>query len=326
MAESEGPNYESGECSQCNSEYVDLRKHWSLSSSCSTPEGRGTYATVECPTCGEEHEKERYELEDNERSFCSTECRDEGIKSGKEVECAQCGDLVYKPACHLDEAGGYDIDNHFCDKECEQAFKRENWRGEEHPCWNGGGVELECGTCGDAFVVKPAKKDTASFCSRECVPHHKYGPEGTQQSVDEVEYECGWCDDPVWRKPYNKKGANTFCSPECFTKWQSEEKRGHGNPAWKGGKSGINAVRRMLGERSWNAHAREARRNAGHVCESCGRFQPHRELSAHHIVPVASGGTHGKWNLMALCENCHGQADAFIREYTEPHLLKFVDE
>jgi len=138
MAQSESPNYESGECPNCGDEYVDLRKHWSLSTSCSAPSGRGTFAVVECANCGMEHKKERYELRDNENTYCSPECRDEGIRTGEMVECSNCGTEVYKPECHLSEMGDYGIDHHFCDKECEQEWKRANWVRENHPHWQGG--------------------------------------------------------------------------------------------------------------------------------------------------------------------------------------------
>lgn len=168
MAESDTVNRQSGVCDQCGDEYVDLRKHWSLSSSCSAPEGKGTYAVVECSNCGEEHEKERYELRDNEESYCSRQCRNEGMKTGGHVECAWCGSDVYKPDCHTDSAGNYSIDNHFCDKECEGKFKSENWCGEKHPNWSGGTETVECEVCGDEYEVKPSEVAKTRFCSLDC--------------------------------------------------------------------------------------------------------------------------------------------------------------
>jgi len=38
-------------------------------------------------------------------------------------------------------------------------------------------------------------------------------------------------------------------------------------------------------------------------CAAAGRITPAREV--HHIVPLASGGTHGEDNLLALCSPCH---------------------
>jgi len=42
------------------------------------------------------------------------------------------------------------------------------------------------------------------------------------------------------------------------------------------------------------------------LCEQCaaaGQIVAAREV--HHIIPLASGGTHAKENLMALCKPCH---------------------
>lgn len=225
MAESTAPNYESGECSQCGSEYTDLRKHWSLSSSCSTPEGRGTYATVKCAHCGKEHQKERYELQENEHSYCSPECRNEGIRTGKRVECAWCGDEVYKPDCHLHDMGGYGLDNHFCDKDCEQEWKRSNWTLQNHP-------------------------------------------------------------------------------------------------NWRGGKGGIDAVRKALSENSWRDTARRVREQSDGQCEICGSEGEGRGLDVHHIIPVAAGGTNGDYNLMVLCIACHRKAESYTRQFTTPHLYE----
>ena len=41
-------------------------------------------------------------------------------------------------------------------------------------------------------------------------------------------------------------------------------------------------------------------------CERClaeGRMTPMEEV--HHIVPLSSGGTHERSNLMSLCQSCH---------------------
>jgi len=43
-------------------------------------------------------------------------------------------------------------------------------------------------------------------------------------------------------------------------------------------------------------------------CEKAGRLTPAREV--HHIVPIASGGTHADENLMSLCKSCHSEISA----------------
>ncbi len=43
--------------------------------------------------------------------------------------------------------------------------------------------------------------------------------------------------------------------------------------------------------------------NAGHRCQRCGNT---RNLEAHHVTPVAEGGSHHPDNGRALCRDCHG--------------------
>jgi len=49
----------------------------------------------------------------------------------------------------------------------------------------------------------------------------------------------------------------------------------------------------------------------GNRCENptCRRTG---ELDVHHIKPRHKGGTNSVWNLLALCRNCHGEADKSI--------------
>jgi hypothetical protein len=54
--------------------------------------------------------------------------------------------------------GNYDLDNHFCDKDCEQEWKRSNWVLEDHPNWRGGKGGIDA--VRNAFAEK-SWRDTA---------------------------------------------------------------------------------------------------------------------------------------------------------------------
>lgn len=275
-------------------------------------------AVLECDHCGSEFEKYTYRITDG-NNFCSKECRIGFQQADNHYEpCSNCGAGVkIPPSRRKGEYGDYHLENHFCDKQCESEWKSQNWVGENHPNYEGANITLECEECGGEYETHPYHKDESRFCSWTC--------KREDWANDPETRECENCGKEVTRQPYNFKGENTLCSKDCYSEWWSEQQRGSGNPAWKGGKSGITAVRRMLGERSWNHYARQTRKNAGHVCEMCGEFQPHRKLAGHHIIPVASGGVNEQWCLMALCEVCHKKADTFIEQYTESHLLKYVE-
>lgn len=91
-------------------------------------------------------------------------------------------------------------------------------------------------------------------------------------------------------------------------------KTGQDNPNWRGGKNVLDAVKKQLGP-YWKQRREEAKERDGYECQNCGATDV--KLDTHHIVPVMSGGTHGFWNLMTLCEECHTKAEWFTRQYPE---------
>lgn len=89
---------------------------------------------------------------------------------------------------------------------------------------------------------------------------------------------------------------------------------GQDNPNWRGGKNVLDAVKKQLSG-VWENRREEAKERDGYECQNCGATDC--KLDSHHIVPVMSGGTHGYWNLMTLCESCHHKAEWFTRQYPE---------
>lgn len=293
-------------CPDCGSSYSRIRQHWSMTD-CGGD--HSSKKTLSCGYCGDEFEEWTYRVENGDGKYCSSDCRDKDKRQGKSVECDWCGGETYVPPSRIKNNKHY-----FCDRECSSKWRSDRFSGDGHPRWNGGKVESTCEECGEGYEITPALQDKTRFCSWTCKQNN--------WADDPETRECANCGHKVTRQPRNFKGEEAVCSEECYKEWWSEQQRGSGNPAWKGGKSGVTAVRRMIGAQSWDKTAREVRKGAGHVCQKCGKFQPHRRLSAHHIIPVASGGTNGHWNLMALCESCHGEVEEYTKSFTEPHLLK----
>lgn len=89
---------------------------------------------------------------------------------------------------------------------------------------------------------------------------------------------------------------------------------GQDHHAWRGGKSIYDAVKKQLPE-NWRRKKVEAKKQDGHYCQNCGAIGT--KLDSHHIVPIMAGGTNGFWNLITLCESCHGKAERFMRQYPE---------
>lgn len=82
---------------------------------------------------------------------------------------------------------------------------------------------------------------------------------------------------------------------------------GQDSPLWRGGQSLYFAIQRQLDTPSWKTVRNRYR---GDECHSCGSTG---ELDLHHIIPILSGGTNGEYNLMTLCPECHGKAEAHTR-------------
>jgi G:T-mismatch repair DNA endonuclease (very short patch repair protein) len=83
-------------------------------------------------------------------------------------------------------------------------------------------VEVNCINCSKLFLVKPYKKLTAKFCSKEC--EYEYG---------KLEIKCDYCNKlfSQTRSQFNKNIHN-FCSKECRYNWDSEKYLGENNPSY----------------------------------------------------------------------------------------------
>jgi len=96
-----------------------------------------------CPYCKNTFKdyKSRRSSKNENKNFCSRECKDsfEG-RNGLDTTCAECDDDIHIPPSQMNEVGGYEQKNYFCDKACESKFKRREWQGKGHPSYNGGRV------------------------------------------------------------------------------------------------------------------------------------------------------------------------------------------
>lgn len=152
------------DCPDCEESYhtrVSLRIHHGQAHD-------GTIPNRTCAECGEEF------YSDNDRKYCSDDCRDEAVsfagennpncRNAKEMtECEICdAEFEYYPS---DKPGLY----------CADCVENEPWRhtvrieGEDNPRWNGGKITLSCDVC-DATVERHPSMITgeATLCDREC--------------------------------------------------------------------------------------------------------------------------------------------------------------
>lgn len=92
--------------------------------------------------------------------------------------------------------------------------------------------------------------------------------------------------------------------------------RAQDNPNWRGGRSIYDAVRRLLADVAWDEIRERILERDSHRCRLCGKpsEQAHNGLDVHHIVPIMAGGTHGEWNLLAVCNSCHSKTERYTED------------
>lgn len=108
-----------------------------------SPMWEGRTVAVECDWCGEDTEKAKVRLEENEHAFCSRDCHGEWIsanQSGQDnpqwvgrdvaVECEQCGTEFDRDPNKVERN-----EHQFCSKDCYSEWMEENLRGPDHPRW-----------------------------------------------------------------------------------------------------------------------------------------------------------------------------------------------
>lgn len=271
---------------------------------------KGGDVLYECEECGIEFEA----IQAADRRFCSRDCyaswqsrnmvgeNHPSWEGGKvTLECDVCGEEFKVKPSHASK-------RRCCSWECKGAWRGEGFSGEDHPNWKGGKTTLECEVCEDEFSVDPHREGESRFCSEECWKEHI--------SVERVTTECEQCG-VEFTIPATNDDQRRFCSLECYGKWASIHRTGQDSPLWRGGKSIYDAVKKQFHGLSWETISRRHRRREPQ-CRLCGSTQG---LDVHHIVPIMSGGTNERWNLMTLCVACHNRAESVAREYMPPVLI-----
>ena len=160
----------------------------------------------------------------------------------------------------------------FCDKECFDDYKKENWsgtdspgyrssrpkmKGEGNPAWKED-IEVKCADCGNLFEVSQGRKNRFN---------------------------------------------NLFCNIECYKNYMKNiESEKH--PSWKGGYSPYST-------KKWQRLREKVLNRDNHSCKVCGKnsselgYEPH----VHHIKPARKFDNvleaHKMENCVSLCRKHH---------------------
>lgn len=210
-------------------------------------------------------------------------------------------------------------DDPTCSVECRGKLQSQRQTGSNNPNWDGGKETLSCDSCGGPVAKDPATVREHNFCSRDC-----WGEFASENRVGEdnpayasIEVECDECGSPKAVKPYRLENqSHHFCDMECRDKGFT----GQSNPRWGGGASISDALRRLMGPRSWS-HISEKFREGIDECYKCGKTPTDRALDVHHIVPMICGGTNAEELLMPLCGTCHKTVERYTKDFIDPVMI-----
>lgn len=175
---------------------------------------------VECYTCGKNIERYPYRIEQNEKHYCSDDC-----KGGKPVdrECDWCGEMFEVKKSRLDRDNGAK----YCSKKClYESQKKER-------------VKIECENCGEMFEEYKynIERGRGVYCSQKCANEHQVGEnapnwkggatryygenwvEMRNNTRERDDYKCVICgkgEEEIGRMPsvHHIKPIGTFDEPE----------------------------------------------------------------------------------------------------------------
>lgn len=119
---------------------------------------------IKCRICGKEFHVKPYRLKYNGGKYCSRSCQNESQKTGRHVDCAYCGEKVYRTLKELNRQSKSNA--YFCNKSCHCAWKNQKRKGKSKinflkrlwGSWCNSSIKV-CGTFGaDANSVDPPKR------------------------------------------------------------------------------------------------------------------------------------------------------------------------
>jgi len=227
-------------------------------------------------------------------------------------ECSECG----KEFDSESALNGHQVAH---SEKYKQGIEERDLSGENNPAYSGGKVTISCEECNKEFKVKPARKDSARFCSYECTNqarsrNYKKNGMGERLPILEGKDNPNYGKDfsgkksPKWKEFPEKHCLNCgkvfkvkpsrqniakLCSKDCQDKWMSEEwkKRGMGkrlpnmygeeNPNWKGGYEPYYGP-------NWTDQRQKALDRDNYTCQKCGKSDEElgQEPDVHHKKPL----------------------------------------
>ncbi|MCT8138680.1 HNH endonuclease [Anaerobacillus sp. CMMVII] len=211
------------------------------------------------------------------------------------TKCSNCGKAFSKKRSTIKK-------NNFCSIECMyEHFRKE--KGNQHLVKK---IKLTCHYCQNDFYVIYSRKDTAKYCSKNCLGKAN-GQRAKIAYRKRTIVHCVNCIKQIEKKPSVVRKRN-FCSEKCMGEYYAKSGMfsGENSGTWQGGDIDYYGP-------NWREQRRMARSRDHFTCQECGKTEDEygQELSVHHKIPFREFG--GDWkkanqlsNLISLCEYpCH---------------------
>jgi len=143
------------QCNDCGRVFENLAVHHGMTD-CGPDSHKSQY---QCASCGDTFE--RYDSKVDGTVYCSSDCKDEGIKTGTVKSCEHCDEDFYRPDCH---------EGKFCSPECSKRHRRQSdeWS-KKHREKVMRRVEVECDVCGTPVERRPSNVRENVYCSDPCL-------------------------------------------------------------------------------------------------------------------------------------------------------------
>lgn len=145
---------------------------------CLPTRGWGDFATmptlidVHCFYCGKPLKRERFELKEHPRHFCSNEHRGKWMSTrrGKDHPSSVPHVKLECDSCHspLERSPSYIKKHNFCNQRCHWNWNIGRYCGENNPHWHS--VHVECAYCHKPLIrqANQKKEHHRHFCNHEC--------------------------------------------------------------------------------------------------------------------------------------------------------------
>jgi len=275
--------------------------------SCSGTAKRKHYLkTFVCEYCGESFEYLPY-AGLLIRKYCSKDCMSKGRSDPTKTYICQY--------CHKEFVDRVSSERLYCSATCRI-------KGEIDPSKK---AKTHCKVCGKEFQFWTYRHSTC--CSKKCASLLSNGvPKPNKRKPENfINRICQFCGNhfKIHKCQLEREGIRQgiYCSVVCRGNAQSLQKRGIGNPNYKGGTIASRGP-------NWGSQSRKARRRDKLTCQVCGKRgkEDHIKITVHHIFPYRE--FKDDWetanqliNLISLCYPCHAKVECGKMELSQDRQL-----